>query len=285
MFAYHPFARARIPSIACLSALALLAACSNDERTGEETVIPTIAEAEIESLANKRVLFAHQSVGSNILDGVHSILQQANKSVPIAETREPPSDSPGIYHFAVGANGDPAGKIKDFEESVEKGTMGDFDVALVKLCYVDFEGPTDASGLAREYVQMMGRLQSQFPQTRFVAVTAPLTTVQSGPKAWVKRLLGKSPWGFAENAKRQEFNEILRSQFAPDALFDLAKLESATAEPLEFEGKPLESLDQGLTDDGGHLNDRGKALVGASFVKFLANLPPNPEAVQSRAAP
>ena len=37
----------------------------------------------------------------------------------------------------------------------------------------------------------MGELQGRYPKTRFVHVTAPLTTVQRGLKAWLGHLFGK----------------------------------------------------------------------------------------------
>ena len=134
---------------------------------------------------------------------------------------------------------------------------------------------TDAKQIASAYVQAVEDLQKRHPQTAFVAVTTPLTTIQTGPKAWVKRALGKTPAGYVENARRDEFNAVLRQKFAANRLFDVARLEAqGGAQPVlfDYEGRTLEALDPALTSDGGHLNDAGKRVVGSAFVKFLANL-------------
>ena len=130
--------------------------------------------------------------------------------------------------------------------------------------------------IATAYVQTLENLQSRNPQTRFVAVTTPLTTIQTGPKSWVKRLLGKTPAGYIENAKREEFNAVLRRKFGTDRLFDVAKLESqggAVPVVFDYEGRHFDALDPALSSDGGHLNDAGKRVVGSGFLKFLATLP------------
>jgi hypothetical protein len=105
------------------------------------------------------------------------------------------------------------------------------DMVLLKLCYADFTESTDAASLAREYAGTLGKLQSRHPATHFIAVTAPLTTVQTGPKAWIKRMLGKTPYGVAESARRHEFNELLRARFPEPALFDLRFLAATRVQP------------------------------------------------------
>jgi len=46
----------------------------------------------------------------------------------------------------------------------------------------------------------------EVPAVTFVHVTVPLTIVQTGAKAWLKRRLGKAPWGEQENVVRHRFN-------------------------------------------------------------------------------
>ena len=149
------------------------------------------------------------------------------------------------------------------------------DVAVLKLCYIDFTADTDGRALAGKYTTAMNALQHQYPQTRFVAATAPLTTVQTGPKAWIKILLGRKPAGYLENARRADFNDQLRSTVSEAVLFDLARLEATAAgsqNTFDLDGRTIESLDPALTSDGGHLNESGEKSIAAAFVRFLAGL-------------
>ena len=231
-------------------------------------MVAKVTPDQLNALAQKRVVFAHQSVGSDVLDGLNTLAREAGVSLPIAETRAIPATGTGIFHFKVGTNGDPNGKMQEF---IRDGGGG--DVAMLKLCYIDFSDSTDAPVLAKQYIAAVEQVQHANPNTRVLALTAPLTTIQTGPKAWIKRLLGKSPAGYVANAKRQTFNDALRQHFSADRLFDIAKVESTSGErryTFEHDGRTIESLNPAITSDGGHLNDTGKAAVASALVEFLA---------------
>jgi len=266
------FGRRALPGVLLLMCATL--ACGQGEgQEGAMTGAERVTAAEWDTLAARRVLFGHQSVGVNILNGVQALAADAGAPLAVKEERSP-GGVPGIAHFKVGRNGDPLGKIADFAAAVEAGADRPADIALMKLCYVDISPETDVRQLAERYGGTLDRLAAQFPRTTFVAVTAPLTAVQSGLKARVKRLLGRAPDGVAANARRTEFNALLRARFGPQGrLFDLARCESATAGAERFQGRPVETLDPALTSDGGHLNELGARRVAAQFVKFLAALP------------
>jgi hypothetical protein len=250
----------------------LLAGCASpeNEMTTPSTPIPW------SSLAQRRVVFAHQSVGSNILSGVEALARKDGASLAVVEQRSRPA-SPGITHFNVGRNEDPLGKIQDFVSAVESGATEGADVALVKLCYIDFSADTDASEVGKAYISSLDALAAKYPETAFVAVTAPLAAVQTGPKAWIKTLLGRQPAQYVENAKRAEFNDMLRAHYQRDGrLFDLARAESAARgvpAVVRVGGREVEALDPALTSDGGHLNARGEELVAREFLVFLGSLP------------
>jgi len=61
----------------------------------------------------------------------------------IAESRGDRTDTPGIYRFRAGNNGDPVGKIKDFVST--SSSFAGLDVAMVKICYVDLDRNSDAA--------------------------------------------------------------------------------------------------------------------------------------------
>jgi lysophospholipase L1-like esterase len=232
-----------------------------------------ITAAEWQAVQDMRVVFGHQSVGANILNGVRTLAESAGVKLGLSEARDLSGKS-GFMHFAVGENGDPASKLRDFAHVLESARSGDINVAMMKLCYIDFMQDTDGKRLAERYSATLDRLASQFPKTRFVAFTAPLTTRQTGPKAWAKQLLGRTPAGYEDNARRQQFNNHLRQRYSRDGqLFDVAGIESEGVETYQYQGHPLETLNPALTNDGGHLNAEGQQRVAARLIKFLAALP------------
>jgi hypothetical protein len=246
------------------------AACGREAKEAAMAPEATVTAAEWQALGGLRVVFGHQSVGRNILDGLQKLAAQGPAPLAVTESRTP-TGAAGITHFAVGANGDPLAKIRDFAAVIDGAGADVADVALVKLCYIDFSGSADPEQVAAAYCDTLEALAHRHPRTRFVAVTVPLTTVQTGPKAVVKRLLGRIPDGYAENARRQVFNDVLRTRDGGRHLFDLAALE---AEPnrRRHENHDIQCLDPALTSDGGHLNDAGARRVAAQLVHFLAGL-------------
>lgn len=253
---------------------AILSSCS-DVKKGEPLMpVPDqVTAAEWKVINQKRILFGHQSVGNNILSGVKSLADAAGVSLKITESRGALTDS-GITHFKVGRNEDPRSKIKDFADTLNGGGAEGADVALMKLCYIDINASTDVKKLAEDYSATLDSLSQQHPKTVFIAVTAPLRTVQSGPKAWLKGLMGRKPGGYIDNSRRQEFNALLRGSYARQGrLFDLAKFEAEGAGSHQYQGQPLEVLNPSLSDDGGHLNAQGQLYVATRLLKFIAAFP------------
>ena len=228
------------------------------------------------ALSGKTIVFAHQSVGTNILSGVEQLARRDGITLPVREQRGAPAGT-GITHFNVGRNEDPLGKIRDFSAAMDEGAARGADIALMKLCYIDFNAKTDALQLAEAYISGLDALSQKYPDTRFVAVTAPLAAVQTGPKALVKRLLGKQPAQYIENAKRAEFNELVRAHYKSGSrLFDLARVEAdggGTHTVVRVAGRDVEALDPALTDDGGHLNERGELLAATEFLNVIGAIP------------
>ena len=235
--------------------------------------VPTPSTADWQELERLRVVFGHQSVGYNLVAGIEALRKEQQQSLAITETRMPLTQ-PGIHHFTIGRNGEPLTKLADFDSVMRSGVAASADVAMMKLCFVDFTSDTKAGSLAAAYIAELDRLSKEFPRTAFIPVTAPLTRLQSGPKAWVKRILGRPTGEFAENAQRQGFNRILREHYRDQhILFDLAALESDSGRVEgTFDGKTVEALNPDLTSDGGHLNARGQRLIGGALVHHLATI-------------
>jgi len=219
------------------------------------------------------ILFGHQSVGADILEGVREIAD-GHPGRELAIVPLPPSGQAaghGLFEFLVGANGDPAGKIRDFGSRSFTGV----DIALMKLCYVDFEPGTDVPELFREYVDLMERLRTEHPTTRFVHFTAPLTSRETGLKAWAKRALGRDVRGDQENLQRHRYNEMLRAKYGGQGtIFDLALLEATDPHgrinAYTMRGERYLAMYPGYTTDGGHLNEAGRRRIGQAYLEFLA---------------
>jgi lysophospholipase L1-like esterase len=227
-------------------------------------------------VAQMRVVFGHQSVGGDMLEGIRQAAETRHVPLVLAESRTPLAGA-GIQHFKVGHNEKPETKLADFRgtlaASFADGVQAP-DVALLKLCYIDFGQDIDPKQVAQQYIATVDELARAHPQTVFVPMTSPLTTVQTGPKAWLKKVLGKDPGGYADNARRQVFNETLRSRYATGGtLFDIAALESARGQShVESDGARIEVLNPLLTYDGGHLNSEGQQLIGGALISHLATV-------------
>lgn len=233
-------------------------------------------EEQWQRVARMRVVFGHQSVGSNILDGIRQAAEAQRVPLALTESRAPLADA-GIQHFKAGHNEQPDSKLADFRAvlaaSFAEGAPRP-DVALLKLCYIDFGQGIDPKQLAQNYIATVDDLARAHPDTVFVPVTSPLTTVQTGPKAWLKKALGKDPGGYAANARRQVFNETLRGHYAAGGtLFDIAALESGRGQShVESSGARIEVLNPLLTYDDGHLNNEGQQLIGGALISHLATV-------------
>jgi len=258
------------------------AGCSrNAENTAAAAPASSISEAavvntnDIRTLADKHIFFGHQSVGGNILEGV----QDVQKDLPVTELEDAKaiaSAKPGLFHAMVGSNGDPGSKIKEFEEMIRGGVGNKADIAFFKFCYIDITEDTDVPGLFQQYKQTMTGLAKAYPDTKFVHVTIPLRAAPGGTKAALKSLLGKGPGTLvAANKQREEFNEMLRKEYAgKQPVFDLATVESTKADgsrsTIKIDGKSVPSLVPDYSYDGKHLNETGRKIVANQFLSFLA---------------
>ena len=238
-----------------------------------------VPDAWWSALAEKRIYFGHQSVGFDILKGVGEVVDESPRiPLRIVEAHEPLRfEKPVFAHSALGANMDPRSKIDAFSALMEKKGAAELDIAFFKFCYVDVQPGTDVQRLFESYRDAVERLKKARPRTTFLHVTTPLTSLQTGPKAWVKRWMGKPLRGFEDNVRREELNALIRREWGAEGLvFDLAKIESilpdGSVSRFEKEGKLYPALAADYTDDGGHLNARGRRVVAEQLLVFLARV-------------
>jgi hypothetical protein len=255
-----------------LVAMLTLFGCNGSKQEETSMVMP-ISISKWQALEKKRVVFGHQSVGYNILNGVTRLAGRDGVKILMHEQRTGVALL-GISHFTIGKNGDPLSKIHDFAAAIDAGAAQGADIAMMKLCYVDFNATSDAKQVAKDYITSLESLAQKHPGTTFVAVTVPLMAVQTGPKAWIKQLMGRQPNGYLDNVKRAEFNTQLREHYlAAGRLFDIARIEADECCKVNVEGQQIEALNPELTTDGGHLNERGQEVVAAALLDFVSTLP------------
>ncbi len=232
-----------------------------------------------EKLAKKSIYFGHQSVGFNILDGVSDIIKErGNIPISIKEETAPKQYESGVLtHSRIGENRAPDSKLNGFVKLVNQTKKENADIMFFKFCYIDFNLDTDVKALFSDYQKAFEQLRKEHPNTRFIHVTAPLTSVQTGVKAWIKDLIGRPIKGRQENVKRFEYNQLMRAAYGSQKnFFDIAAAESTYQDgrrsSFELEGKTYFSLIPEYTMDGGHLNEKGRKIVAEQFLLTLANM-------------
>lgn len=223
---------------------------------------------------DKKIYFGHQSVGENILDGILDV-SGGGIFIKKIENNLIENSTNGIYHSQIGENGYPQKKIDHFVEFIDDNNEN-IDIAFFKFCYVDIDKNTDVNALFNNYKTSMDMLISKYPYIQFVHLTAPLRVVQSGPKAWVKKIIGRPLGGAEDNIKRIEYNQLLKNHYqGKKSIFDLALIESTLPSgklsTFSHEGKDHMSLVSEYTDDGMHLNEVGRKIVAKKLIAFLTD--------------
>lgn len=269
-----------------LSAISLMVlaiiSCSGGKMEPSKTTFPLIKDVPAEAwqkLAQKKIYFGHQSVGNNILDGFRDVMKENPQvKLNIVElSKLNDSEKPFFAHFGVGKNEDPRSKCGDFADIMDKRIGGKADVAFFKFCFVDVVANTDVNKLFSAYRETLVSLKEKYPKVTFVHLTIPLMAAQTGPKVWIKKIIGRSIDGYEDNIKREQFNAMLLKEYeGKGPIFDLAKIESTSPEGsravFEKNGKAYPRMVPVYTDDGGHLNELGRKVVAEQFLIFLAKL-------------
>jgi len=260
----------------------ILACCTGGamtEKTPLTGTLESVPAADLQKLLNARLFFGHQSVGFNIIEGIGDVLsEKGGRRLVVKETREQAASAgPGFLHSTIGQNGDPLGKIRDFDAIMRGGMAEGLDLAFMKLCYVDIQADTDVTAIFRGYRDTLAKLKADFPKTIFVHLTVPLVTQEKGIKPLLKRLLGRQVRGFGDNLARERLNNLLRNEYAgKEPLFDLARFESTRVDgsqtAMELNGERYYAMEEAYTDDGGHLNQKGRRFIAEQLLVFLASL-------------
>lgn len=260
---------------------AAMAACTPQPQEVTPVSIEQVT-ADLETLAQARVYFGHQSVGRNILQGVRALADEAGVALRIEEvTNGTPAAGPGLFHTNIGENGVPDGKLTAFLANVaappQDPAPAAYDVALLKFCYVDLDDDSQEQSpqaLFDRYRSSVAGLAEHQRGLTLIHATMPLVADPPGWKTAVKRWLGRPTWTDAANQKRNAYNRMLRSQFRSEETFDIARIEATHADgsvsSFEAGGMTVETMAAEHTYDGGHLTDAAERHVAAAFVHTLA---------------
>ena len=235
-----------------------------------------LGDEEIRKLASIKVFFGHKSVGENVIDGIKSLMANDSRlKLNLVRSSEPASvRGPAFIDAEIGENTNPDSKNAAFYSDLRAGLGSEGGIAMYKYCYVDITGSTNVPRLFDNYRRGIESLRAAHPDVRFIHVTVPLTTVEPAAKAWVKDILGRST-ARAANAKRNEFNQLLRETYSPGSIFDLATVESTRPDGsrsyFKLGDKQIYTLAEEYTADGGHLNAMGSEAAARQLLITLAN--------------
>ena len=236
-----------------------------------------LTDQQKSALSRKKIFFGHQSVGDNIMQGMKDLMaQEPELKLAFVHSAQPETISgPAFVEAEVGENTDPESKNKAFAAAIEPGIGQHGGIAMYKYCYVDITAQSDVDGLFKRYRENIETLQIRHPKIIFVHITVPLTTVEPAAKAWAKALMGRDS-ARDGNAKRNEFNSLLRHHYPPKQIFDLAQAESTRLDGsrsfFERNGEKVYTLAPEYSSDGGHLNEVGRRRAAQQLLITLANL-------------
>ncbi|WP_232288474.1 hypothetical protein [Anaeromyxobacter sp. K] len=225
---------------------------------------PTLAQ-KLQALASKRQLLAHQSVGNNILygngtGGLDGLLD-ANPGSGVTIAYHPASAAAvpvgAVADTAIGVNGQPVGKVLDFDAQVRTRFGGALDYFGFKFCFTDIWTAQDVSDTWAQYQATMDALEAAYPG-KIIYWTVPLMPD-------VTDIDG--------NTQREALSNHIREKYGGTGrVFDLAYHESHDAQGNPFTLGGVPALAHDWSADGGHdahLNAAGATMVATRWVEFM----------------
>ena len=249
----------------------------------DKVTLPSIDDVPAESwakLAGKKIFFGHKSVGYNIIDGLADVMNEHDYiKLNVVVGQEPTTfDLPVLAHSHVGMNTDPVSKIRSFMNIMDNGMGSKVDIAFFKFCYVDIMRDSDPQEIFNCYRAAFEELKNRYPDTKFLHITVPVCSVPKGVKRNLKqsiKLLIGMPGVLEDNMIRQYYNKLLRDAYSEtEPFFDLALIESVNPDGFRcFAVNGTEKvyfMAPEYTDDGGHLNIRGRRKVAEQLLIILA---------------
>ena len=261
--------------------LLILSGCDDGSEMTEKVNLALIGDVPAttwETLSEKTIYFAHQSVGENIIDGMNVVLE-SDRTIPVTVKEYKDSGVPisaSLWHSTIGENGDPVGKFKDFQDKLSSDMGNQIDIAAVKLCYVDVERDADVKLIFNEYKKIIDGLKKELPETVIMHMTVPLMSHSDSFIDALKRFIREDNDDL-DNIKRNELNQIIRKEYkGKGSFFDLAEYESTYQDGSRGffvkDGKKYYFLLNEYTDDGGHLNEFARVYIAQQMLMSLSEI-------------
>ncbi len=241
-------------------------------------ILEQVTADQWKTLAQKRIYFAHQSVGLDMLNGIADITRDYPE-IQIQVVRRPDVADPTrgyLSHSWIGENYDPLGKCDAFEQYLISPAGEALDAAALKLCFLDVTAKTNTAELLGRYESTVDRIRQAHPDLLIVHVSEPLTTTKQTLRRVVKRLIkGHDPR--RDNLARDDYSSALLARYGEqEPFFDLGRLQSTYPDgsrcTYEEEGRTGHALIPEYSRDGYHLNELGQRIIAAHFLVFLAQL-------------
>ncbi|MCP4707587.1 MAG: hypothetical protein GY869_03095, partial [Planctomycetes bacterium] len=224
--------------------------------------------ADLDAVRESYIYFCHQSIGSNILNGLDSLGDDESK---YEVTRNYVMGSgfslfrgnPAVGESQPGSNGNPESKITGFYEKMTTGTpvMGNnVQIAFHKFCYVDITSSTDVEAVFNSYKSNMEDLEDSYLDTIFVYTTVPLGL------------------GHDNDVARNAYNTLVRDYCSDNGkpLFDIASVEATQEDgdrcTFESGGKTLDRLCQEYSSGDPHLDSTGGRRIAKVMMLMFADL-------------
>ena len=253
------------------------------EGTLDLAPLEKVGDACWSELRTKRIYFAHQAIGSEMLTGLRELMRRKPAlGIPIAAYAEPDRtdgsvhsafETPAIVEGNAGRRGSPEKKIDEFSSFLRSSEGANIDIAMLKFCYGDIGRLTDAEELFGRYTKAVEEIRRERPSIHLIHCTVPLKAEEHGAKGRFKRLVGAG--SDASNAARSRYNELVRQRFASAQVLDLAAAESkrpdGTIATVEVGGKRVQVLADEYTEDGAHLNRLGQLVLAREFLLTLSH--------------
>ncbi len=177
----------------------------------------TFDASTVTAALQKRWIFAHQSVGYQVIQGIQSWCNDFSLPNPIVvdvTSGSIPGSGGYLGHWYAGTNGDGFSKLTDFDTRIRGGLHAQADIFVIKFCYADLRpnvGYTPAQ-LFAQYEATIDGLRASYPTKTFIAATETIVMEvdEDGPN----------------NALRMEYNNLVRAKYGPpgppNTLWDIA---------------------------------------------------------------
>jgi hypothetical protein len=256
----------------------MLLGCSEHKTAGLLMMDDKEIKEELKVLTQERIFIGHQSVGSNILDGLREIINEYHSDSLHIQQLGKNNDArlPFLLESLIGENCRPKFKCSEYTRIVDELAPKGLTIAMMKFCFLDITHETDPNWVFDKYAVTVKSLQQKYPATIFVHVTVPLTTDPDIVLKVYRFIRGQSIDHDADNLAREQFNERVRKEFAKNLIFDLAAIESThgdgTREIRKKTTGAFYSLAKEYASDEGHLNDYGKKLAARELIRTLAHI-------------